>query len=81
MRQEVLCLKGVTRMQKAGVHLQDINLRLFKGELVALLGLHMMQEKFYFMERLHRKVMRVKSCIFLEMEDTLIVWMKWKIYS
>ena len=38
MRQEVLCLKGVTRMQKAGVHLQDINLRLFKGELVALLG-------------------------------------------
>ena len=38
MRQEVLCLKGVTRMQKAGVHLQNINLRLFKGELVALLG-------------------------------------------
>ena len=38
MRQEVLCLKNITITQKAGVNLRDINLRLFKGELAALLG-------------------------------------------
>ena len=38
MRQEVLYLKNMSKIQKAGIRLQNINLRLYKGELAALLG-------------------------------------------